>query len=180
MGGRHESEWVADMGRNGWPTWVGIRNHNLFCAVIARFAADPEGEIIEYLRRDILNAALRNTDNHSRNTAFLKPSEGTAALSPLYDFAPMFLDPEGIARSSRWGDDLEPKIGRPLWGKIAESLAPRVEAKKLRALLARDAEPVERLPETLRECGVEDHVIEKVARRCAEIAEDLLDAGPRG
>lgn len=163
---------IAEFGKRG--------DHTLFCAVIARFAADPEAELIEYLRRDILNAALRNTDNHSRNTAFLKPSDGNAALSPLYDFAPMFLDPEGIARSSRWGDDLEPKIGRPLWGKIAERLAPPVEAKKLRALLARDAEAVERLPETLRECGVEDRVTEKVARRCAEIAEDLLDAGPRG
>jgi serine/threonine-protein kinase HipA len=68
--------------------------------------------------------ALRNTDNHGRNSAFLKYADGTVKLSPLYDFAPMFLDPEGIPRSSRWGKELEPIPGRPDWGKVAESFSP--------------------------------------------------------
>ena len=46
-------------------------------------------------------------------------------------------------------------------------------------LLSRDAEAVRRLPDTMRECGVEDGVIEKVAQRCAEVAEDLLDTYPK-
>lgn len=163
---------IAEFGKRG--------DHGLFCAVIARFAADPKGEIVEYVRRDILNSALRNTDNHGRNTAFLKLADGTVSLSPLYDFAPMFLDPEGIPRSSRWGGDLEPVIGRPAWGKVAESLSSLVDAKGLRAVLTRDAGAVERLPETMRECGVEEGVIEKVASRCAEVAGDLRDAETRG
>jgi serine/threonine-protein kinase HipA len=163
---------ISEFGKRG--------DHGLFCSVIARFAADPQGEVIEYVRRDILNAALRNTDNHGRNTAFLKPSDGTAALSPLYDFAPMFLDPEGIPRSSRWAGDLEPAIGRPAWGKIMEHLSALIDQLGLRSVLAREAEAVGRLPETMRECGVEDGVIEKVARRCAEVAEDLRDAGLKG
>jgi serine/threonine-protein kinase HipA len=110
---------IAEFGKRG--------DHSTFCAVLARHATHPETEIIEYLRRDILNTALRNTDNHGRNTAFLKLADGTIALSPLYDFAPMFLDPEGIPRSSRWMGELEPASGRPAWGKV-------------RALFARDAE----------------------------------------
>lgn len=162
---------IAEFGKRG--------DHEFFCSVLARHATDPKNEIIEYLRRDVLNAALRNTDNHCRNTAFLKPADGTVALSPLYDFAPMFLDPEGIPRSSRWPGDGEPASGRPAWGKVAESLPTVCDPKELRVLLARDAEAVRRLPDTMRECGVEDSVINGVVRRCAEIAEDLLDAGPK-
>jgi hypothetical protein len=92
----------------------------------------------------------------------------------------MFLDPESIPRSSRWVGDLEPAAGRPNWGKVAESLSDFVDARRLRTLLAKDAETVAGLPETMRECGVEDTVIGKVARRCAELAGDLRDAGPKG
>lgn len=164
---------ISEYGKRG--------DHGLFCTVIAKYAADPKAEVIEYLRRDVLNAALRNTDNHGRNTAFLKPAGGAPLLSPLYDFAPMFLDPEGIPRSSRWEAELEPVIGRPAWGRIAEFLAPLAdtEAKELRALLARDGETVRRLPDLMRELGVEDRVIEGVARRCAEVAEELIDAGTK-
>jgi serine/threonine-protein kinase HipA len=155
--------------------------HGLFCAAIARFAADAPAETMEYLRRDILNAALRNTDNHGRNSAFLQVAPSVPPhLSPLYDFAPMFLDPEGIPRSSRWAGDLEPVAGRPVWGRVAESLATIIDARELRSMLAKEATTVARLPETMRDCGVEEEVIDKVARRCAEIAEDLRDAAPKG
>lgn len=163
---------IAEFGKRG--------EHGLFCSVIARFAADPQTEVIEYVRRDTLNAALRNTDNHGRNSAFLKLADGTVRFSPLYDFAPMFLDPEGIPRSSRWAGDAEPVAGRPDWGRVAESLAAFVDARELRRLLAKDAEAVANLPETMRACGVEDDVIDRVARRCAEVADDLRDAKPKG
>lgn len=162
---------ISEFGKRG--------DHGLFCSVIAKHSTDPQSDIIEYLRRDILNTALRNTDNHGRNTAFLKPAEGTIALSPLYDFAPMFLDPDGIPRSSRWTGELEPASGRPAWGKVAEALATVCNPLELRALLAQDADTVRRLPETMRECGIEDRVINGVAKRCADIANDLRDAGPK-
>ncbi|MDD2897997.1 MAG: HipA domain-containing protein [Desulfuromonadaceae bacterium] len=157
---------IAEYGRRG--------NHTEFCAAIARHVVDLKTEIIEYIRRDILNAALRNTDNHGRNSAFLKHEDGSVALSPLYDFAPMFLDPEGIPRSSRWEGELEPVIGRPSWGLIAKLFASVVTPGELRSVLSRDAAAVARLAETMKECGVEDQVIERVAYRCAEIAADLL------
>lgn len=157
---------IAEFGRRG--------GHGAFCTAIARHAADPKSELIEYIRRDILNAALRNTDNHGRNTSFLKRDDDFVALSPIYDLAPMFLDPEGIPRSSRWEGELEPVIGRPSWRLIVQSVAGIVDPDELRPVLLKDAEAVAMLPETLKECGVDDQVIDRVAGRCAEIAGDLL------
>lgn len=55
---------------------------------------------LAYMLRDILNLALRNTDNHGRNAAVLRTG-GQVGLSPIFDFAPMFLDPEGPGRGDR-------------------------------------------------------------------------------
>lgn len=156
---------IAEFGKRG--------DHTLFCATIARHTAQPQSEIIEYLRRDILNCALRNTDNHGRNTALFKLADGTVQLTPLYDFAPMFLDPEGIPRSSRWANHLEATIGRPDWDAIVATLAGVVDTEMLRCTLHRDADTVARLPETMSACGVEDAVIERLTQRCNEIATDL-------
>lgn len=67
--------------------------------------ADQEAQIpqlfAEYLSRDLLNVVLGNTDNHGRNTSILKQNN-QLVLAPVYDLAPMFFDPEGIVRTSRW------------------------------------------------------------------------------
>jgi serine/threonine-protein kinase HipA len=160
---------IAEYGRRG--------EHSVFCAAIALFATGKKVELREYLRREILNVALRNTDNHGRNSAFLKYQDGTVLLSPLYDFAPMFLDPEGIPRSNRWGKELEPVPGRPDWGKVAESLSPYANAQETKAFLASHSEEVGKLPDIMRKSRVEEEVIEGVAGRCAEIAADLREAG---
>lgn len=156
---------IAEFGKRG--------DHGVFCAVIARHASQPQTEVIEYIRRDLLNCALRNTDNHGRNTALFKLADGTVQLTPLYDFAPMFLDPEGIPRSSRWANYLETTIGRPDWEAIVGTLAGVVDTDILRSTLSRDADAVARLPETMHACGVEDTVIERLTRRCDDIATDL-------
>jgi len=66
---------------------------------------------------DILNLALRNTSNHRRNAAILRTGD-QMGLSPNFDFAPMFLDPEGIGRVSRWDD--ERPGSQPEWAIICE------------------------------------------------------------
>lgn len=161
---------VAEFGRVG--------DHLAFCKAIAASCTNPQDDIIEYVKRDILNVALRNTDNHGRNTAILK-CHGTASLSPVYDFAPMFLDPAGIPRASRWPAELEPSIGRPDWAAIDEALAEIHTPFALRDTFTRESETVRRLPEIMRECMVEDEVIDGVARRCEEIADDLAKAARR-
>ena len=50
----------------------------------------------------IVNGTTNPTLNHARNTAVQRLHDGTVRLTPLYDFAPMFLDPEIVPRSSHW------------------------------------------------------------------------------
>ena len=140
------------------------------------FSSDAKSDLLEYLRREILNVALRNTDNHGRNSALIKYADGKVMLSPLYDFAPMFLDPEGIARASRWSGALETTIGRPAWGEIVKFLHTHIDQEEAVAFLAEHRVKVESLPKTMQECRVEEKVIQLVARRCDEIAADLRDA----
>ena len=61
--------------------------HDTYCEALMRVASDPARELREYLLRDILNLALRNTDNHGRNGAVLR-REGRIELSPIFDFGP--------------------------------------------------------------------------------------------
>lgn len=156
---------ISEYGRRG--------DHLEFCRAIATVATDPKAEIYEYLKREILNCALRNVDNHGRNSAFLKQADGRIELSPLYDFAPMFLDPDGIARASLWPSGAEPTIGRPDWHAVADLLADLVDPVETKRFLADHASTVKALPHIMQECGVEIRVIEGVAARCAEIGADL-------
>ncbi len=147
-------------------------NHLDLCQSVASFATNRQGELWEYLQREILNCALRNTDNHPRNSSLIKYIDGTVELSPLYDFAPMFLDPEGIARASR-GENLEPAPGRPDWGGIAQSLKRWCDPEATVVFLKSQAEKVAALPQCMKGCGVEGEVIEGVTARCTEVAGDL-------
>ena len=147
--------------------------NNEFCAAICRHVSDPLTELKEYLRRDILNLALGNTDNHGRNTAVIKGATGNVELSPLFDFAPMFLDPEGIPRASRW--DEESPGGQPDWGLIAETIAGKlIDPAELRTWLAAEADGVGRLPETMQTCGVDQEIIRKMTGRIENLAKSLM------
>ena len=161
---------ISDYGRRG--------NHIELCQAVAAFATDSKAEIREYLLREILNCAMRNTDNHPRNSSLIKYADAVIELSPLYDFAPMFLDPEGIARASRW-ENMEQVSGRPDWYEIAKSLGRWCDFEETAAFLKSQAEKVSTLPECMSACNVEDVVIDGVARRCAEIAADLMDIDSR-
>ncbi len=52
--------------------------------------------VFEYMRRDLLNQVLGNSDNHGRNTAILRCEQGVR-LAPIYDLAPMVMDEEGVS-----------------------------------------------------------------------------------
>jgi serine/threonine-protein kinase HipA len=120
---------------------------------------DPLGETIEFMLRDVLNLAMRNTDNHARNTAVQRLTDGTVQLTPIFDFAPMFLDPEIIPRSCHWqagGGQVQ-----RAWREIVESLEVDDSERGLIAdALHRFAPRVAALPEAAKGCGVEVEVIE--------------------
>lgn len=99
---------------------VAIPKEKLARAVAAHVdPADRETELRELVFRDVLDLALGNTDNHARNTAVSKPPGGGVVLSPLFDFAPMFLDTQGIARVCRWRGEL---AGVPDWTIVLDEL----------------------------------------------------------
>jgi hypothetical protein len=58
-------------------------SHDRIVAALAEVVSDPQAEIIEYVRRDVLNVALGNRDNHLRNTALQRFVDGTIRLTPL-------------------------------------------------------------------------------------------------
>jgi serine/threonine-protein kinase HipA len=121
--------------------------------------ADPLDETIEFMLRDVLNLSMRNTDNHARNTAVQRLPDGMVQLTPVFDFAPMFLDPEIIPRSCHWqaGDG---KVQR-VWAEIVEGLEVGDSERGLIAeALHRFAPKVAALPEVAKDCGVDAQVIE--------------------
>lgn len=150
--------------------------HDVYCRTLAKVATEPVRELQEYLRRDILNLALRNTDNHGRNSAVLRENH-LIRLSPLFDFAPMFLDPEGIGRVSRWED--EQPGSQPEWAVVCEKLKEFMDPLEARKWLAGLAEDVKKLPETMRVCHVDDDITQRLAGWIDEVAAGLVEARPR-
>ena len=99
----------------GMPGFDAVPSHDQVCRELIRRCSNPQEEILEYIKRDIANIALGNKDNHARNTAVQRDFNGRIALTPLYDFAPMYLHPDGIARRIRWdGND----GGQPDWARV--------------------------------------------------------------
>ncbi len=90
---------------------------------------DRQTFVTEWIKRDLLNVAFGNSDNHGRNTALLKTPEGIW-LAPVYDFAPMKADPEMVPRSTSWGSPLE-EGGQYNWQAIAAELADLAEPEQI-------------------------------------------------
>lgn len=124
----------------GMPGFESVPSHDQVCLALLRHCTDPQADIIEYLKRDVANLALGNKDNHARNTAVQRDFEGRIALTPLFDFAPMYLHPDGIARRIRWENN---DSGRPDWQRVIDrvcELAQQVQnerGRKAPALLQR-------------------------------------------
>jgi serine/threonine-protein kinase HipA len=149
--------------------------HDVYCRALARVASNPATELREYILRDVLNLALRNTDNHGRNTAILR-IDSQITLSPLFDFAPMFLDPGWINRVSRWED--ERPGSQPEWAAICEKLRYALDPLETRTWLFNLSEKVKALPDIMRACLVEDEIIERLDKWINEVAKGLASAKP--
>jgi serine/threonine-protein kinase HipA len=97
-----------------------VPSHETVCKALLQRCGEPEAEVVEYLRRDVANLALGNTDNHARNTAVQRDFGGQIRLAPLFDFAPMYLHPDGIARRMRWHAEA---YSEPDWAEVVRTLA---------------------------------------------------------
>lgn len=112
------------------PGFEAVPSHDQVCLALIQHCTNPQEEVLEYIRRDVTNLALGNKDNHARNTAIQRNFNGQIALTPLYDFAPMYLHPDGIARRIRWeGND----GGQPDWKLVLDrvcSLGAQVQRER--------------------------------------------------
>lgn len=130
-------------------------------AAIRKVVDAPLEETIEFIQRDVLNLAMRNPDNHARNTA-VHTVDGVTRITPLFDFAPMYLDPEGIIRAARWYH-LETKKELQRWEDILAHLAlPTSEHRQLVESLVRFGERMAALPECMREMEVDADIVDFV------------------
>jgi serine/threonine-protein kinase HipA len=92
---------------------------------IPRFDVQVENKKMFRFRLESMTSAMGISEfgtrpSHEQYTAFLK-SPTTCRLSPLFDFAPMVLDSEGITRVCRWSDRRE-VAAEPQWQAIKHFL----------------------------------------------------------
>ena len=85
--------------------------------------------VFEYMRRDLLNKILGNSDNHGRNTAILRSEKGVR-LAPIYDLAPMVMDEEGVTRTTKWPKHIE-LAGEVNWRAACDEVAEWIDADEL-------------------------------------------------
>jgi len=101
--------------------------------------------VTDYLRRDLINKILGNSDNHGRNIAIIR-QESSFRLAPIYDLAPMVMDDEGVTRTTKWPKDLE-RAGEVDWRGVCRALADITDPKDPLAGLTDASDPFERLRE---------------------------------
>ncbi|MBM4779830.1 MAG: HipA domain-containing protein [Archangiaceae bacterium] len=118
-------------------------------------AADWPRLLLEYVQRDVLNLVFGNSDNHGRNTALLKSAD-SVWLAPVYDFAPMKMDLEGITRTTQWRDF--EKGGEVDWRGLLPTFGENEGF--VRAGLRELAERLVTLPALLRELGLPRETLE--------------------
>lgn len=154
-----------------------LGHHDALIA-LSRCLTDFDAEVVEYVQRDLLNIAIGNRDNHGRNTAVLKETDGKMLLAPLYDLGPAFLDARNIVRVMRW--DGERPEGRD-WNRILENLATRFEENSVQMNTWRElivamrafADELEQLPQVMADCGVDQPVIASRATDILQLRDEL-------
>lgn len=151
-------------------------SQNELLAALRLHSTDPLAQTIEFLKRDVLNLALRNTDNHARNSAIQRTRDGCIQLTPFFDFAPMFMDPEIIARSLHWRARDGVRLDN--WCEILDALEmPDADRAHVHKAMGEFADIVVRLPEIAQECGVDAAVLEQCMASIQNQADQLLALG---
>lgn len=148
-------------------------SHNQVCSLLMQSCTDPMLEIIEYLKRDMANVALGNKDNHTRNTAIQRLEQGHIRLSPLFDFAPMWLHPDGIARTTRWEkDDLG---GAPDWASVIQQIVSQqgISEQHLKQAITAELPVYQALLSYMHDLDVDLEIIENSAPRIENICQQL-------
>lgn len=156
-----------------------MRHHDALIG-LAGCVDDFATETLEYVRRDLLNIALGNRDNHGRNMAVLKDINGSIRLAPLFDFGPSFMDARSIVRVIHW-DGEEP--GQRDWNRILDNLSTRLEeakvpfehAPKLADGMRAFATELDDLPAVMADCGVKHRIVDQRRGEIERLARELRE-----
>ena len=132
---------------------------------------DQQCFVSQWLQRDLLNVIFANSDNHGRNSAFLKTPDGIN-LAPVYDFAPMKADPEGIIRTMKWGAPYE-QGGEFNWLGITADLESIADPERLMDDLRSLAAQLVGLRQRLEKRGVSEQLLTMPAMGMASIESRL-------
>lgn len=149
-----------------------VPSHNAVCRRLGEVASDPTREVIEYIKRDIANIVLGNKDNHARNTAIQRRHDGTVSLTPLFDFTPMWLHPDGIARRMRWETD---DGGAPNWARVIDQAceAAGLDHTRVKAGIQMMATPLANLFADARALGIEEQFLTPLEKTVANVRTQL-------
>lgn len=133
-------------------------SQNAVLKTLRQFASDPTNTTLEYIKRDILNSALGNTDNHPRNTAMQSVGK-KIRLAPLFNFAPTHLLIDDISRSLEWVDEKGNILDD--WDEIIGTLdLPDGERHHVANEMKSFGEKLAFLPDIMKKAGIDDDIIE--------------------
>jgi len=133
--------------------------HRLIELWLANDQADEiAGLVFEYIRRDLLNRIVGNSDNHGRNISIFR-HEGRFRLAPIYDLAPMVLDPEGVTRVTKWENE---RLGAPHWAAVCGLFREHVDPAHLLTRLRAAAEEFRALPGLLKDMPEEIRLAQSI------------------
>jgi len=167
---RHAQESLASVA--GLRGFAPKTTQNELLYVLRTAVNDPAAETLEFIKRDVLNQAMRNTDNHARNTSIRRFEDGTTQLSPVYDFAPMFMDPEVVPRAVHWRDADGNRLTD--WTQVLSTLDISAQERTwLIEELGKFSETVSSIPVLAKDAGVEEHVLEMCKGAINEQAKQL-------
>lgn len=131
--------------------------------------------VTEYLRRDLINLILGNSDNHGRNTAIIR-TRNAFRLAPIYDLAPMVMDDDGVTRATKWPNTIE-RAGKVDWRAACAALSDIVNPQHAFERLRQDAQGLKALPDLLRDSGLPKATFNHPAIALGKLDQRLTDWG---
>lgn len=133
-------------------------SQNTVLKTLRECVSDPFATTVEYLKRDILNMAMGNIDNHPFNKA-VRMIDGKIRLTPIFDFSPSYLLTDDVERSMEWVD----KKGDILddWNDILDCLdIPPEEMSAILVEIDRFGHKLGTLQDIMKQEGVDEDIID--------------------
>lgn len=145
--------------------------HNEVCQIMMQYCTYPEIDILEYIKRDLANIALGNKDNHTRNTAFQRLNNGCIQLSPLFDFAPMWMHPDGISRCTKWENEDQN------WKLITDYIVSHtpITFEQIQSIFSEQLTLYQGLLVKMKSIGIDEEILENCKYRIEDICQQLTE-----